>query len=286
MKPKVTLLPDRTVLRIYGSDAEAFLQNIITNHIDSSDKGVFSALLSPQGKVIFDFFVFHEKHGFLIDIALHHKDDFIKKLTFYKLRAEVSIEDLSDRYDVIAIFGDVIHPPSHDDIISFIDPRFSDMGYRCLMKKDDETSLMDDNAIEKVSFEEYTAHRVFFGIPEGGQDYHYGNNFPHDACFDLLNGIHFQKGCYVGQEVVSRMQHRGTARKRIVILEAETKLPETGDDIFADDQKIGQLGTVSGQRGLGLVRLDRLEEAHKTGKKIHISGVTVFVIFPSWANYK
>ena len=118
------------------------------------------------------------------------------------------------------------------------------------------------------------------------KDYQYGETFPHEACYDLLDGVDFQKGCYIGQEVVSRMHHRGTARKRIVKVQGITPLPATETDIIADGQTIGKLGSASNNQGIALVRIDRAAKAMDNNIPITIEEKTVTLSVPDWADYK
>ena len=137
-----------------------------------------------------------------------------------------------------------------------------------------------------ASEDEYHARRIALGVPEGGRDYIFGDAFPHEAMFDQLNGVDFKKGCFVGQEVVSRMEHRGTARKRIVGVEGEGQLPLSGTEIMAGSMPIGTLGSVAGSSGLALLRLDRAEEAKAAGVPLRAGEVTVAVRIPAWARFK
>jgi folate-binding protein YgfZ len=132
---------------------------------------------------------------------------------------------------------------------------------------------------------DYHALRIALGVPEGGRDYAFGDTFPHEALFDQLNGVDFAKGCFVGQEVVSRMEHRGTARKRIVPVEGEAELPAPGTSVEADGAVIGALGSVGGSAALALVRLDRAELAVTGGKQITAGGVRLKLRRPSFARF-
>jgi folate-binding protein YgfZ len=143
-----------------------------------------------------------------------------------------------------------------------------------------------DLACEDATEEDYTAFRIGLGVPEGGRDYGFGDAFPHEALFDQLNGVDFKKGCYVGQEVVSRMEHRGTARKRIVPVEGDAPLPASGTSVEADGVPIGTLGSVSGASGLALIRLDRAEEALAGGKGLTAGGIKLALRRPAFASFK
>ena len=139
---------------------------------------------------------------------------------------------------------------------------------------------------EAATEDDYHAFRIGLGVPEGGRDYAFGDAFPHEALFDQLNGVDFDKGCYVGQEVVSRMEHRGTARKRIVPVEGEAALPPAGTSVEVEGVAIGELGSVSGTKGLALIRLDRAEEALARGKALTSGGIALALRRPSFARFK
>jgi folate-binding protein YgfZ len=246
---KVALLPDRGIVRVAGDDAEKLLQGIVTNDMDllASQPAIHAALLTPQGKILFEFFVARTAGGFLIDTDRALTEGLVKRLTMYKLRAKVSIEDLSAEYQALAGWG------AAQEAASFPDPRLHDLGWRSMVSVN---AKADANAAPEA----YHAHRIALGIPEGGRDYALGNTFPHEANLDALGSVSFTKGCFVGQEVVSRMQHRGTARKRIVIVESDGPL-EAGGEIVAGTATIGTIGSVAGRQALALLRLDRAQEA-------------------------
>ena len=132
---------------------------------------------------------------------------------------------------------------------------------------------------------DYDAFRVGLGVPEGGRDYAFGDAFPHEALFDQLHGVSFTKGCYVGQEIVSRMEHRGTARKRVVPVNADGPLVE-GAAVMAGDVEIGKVGSVAGSRGLALLRLDRVDELTAKGVPLTVEGAPITVSIPAWAHFK
>ena len=207
-----SLLPSRAVLRIGGADARKFLQGLVTNDIDKAQGGaaVHTGLLSPQGKILFDFFAVPDGDGFLIDVAEDKAAELMKRLGFYRLRAAVEIA-AAPSLAVAAAWGGPPRLP--EGAIAYADPRLPELGFRLLVPKATNAA---DLGCEPSGEVDYHALRIRLGVPEGGRDYAFGDAFPHEALFDQLNGVDFAKGCYVGQEVVSRMEHRGTARKRIV----------------------------------------------------------------------
>jgi tRNA-modifying protein YgfZ len=268
------LLTDRGVVRVSGADAGKLLQGIVTGDIDllTNQPALHAALLSPQGKILFEFFVVRGAGGFLLETARDQAANLAKRLTMYKLRANVDIVDASADHGVLA--GQGAAPQVHETT-QFSDPRLPALGWRALV---DAKSATGSNA---GASDRYHAHRIALGVPEGGKDYAFGDAFPHEANFDLLNGVSFTKGCFVGQEVVSRMQHRGTARKRVVIVEAESPL-QTGSDVLLGEAAIGTVGSVSGTRALALLRLDRAEEAQRKGATLTAGGEPISVRLPEY----
>jgi hypothetical protein len=276
-----SLLASRVVLRVGGADARKFLQGLITNDTGKAQgtNAIHAGLLSPQGKILFDFFVVEDGDELLIDVAKDKADELVKRLTFYRLRAQV---DIAEEPAIAVAAGWGTTPGPHQGAIIYADPRLAALGVRMLVPKGtDLAELGCDPAAEA----DYHAFRISQGVPEGGRDYAFGETFPHEALFDQLNGVDFAKGCYVGQEVVSRMEHRGTARKRIVPVEGEAPLPASGANLEADGVPIGTLGSVSGKFGLAMIRLDRAEAALAGGKTLTAGGVKIALRRPSFARF-
>ena len=280
---KITRLTDRGVLRVSGEGARDFLQGLITSNMDQvgPDAGIHAALLTPQGKILFDFFVTADDSGFLVDCVRSSIPELMKRLRFYKLRAAVDFADLSDDLGVWAVWGDTGEFAGAGAV--FPDPRLDGLGLRMIAPADADLSGV---ACTRESEAAYHAHRIALGVPEGGRDYELGDTFPHEAVLDELNGIDFKKGCYVGQEVVSRMEHRGTARKRVVPIRAGVPLTADGSEVAADGAAIGQLGSVSDCEGLALLRLDRAEKAISEGKTIKAGNVAIELLQPAWASFR
>ncbi len=281
MTVQAVLLPDRSLLEVGGEDRVSFLQGLVTNEVEGLGRGTacFAGLLSPQGKILFDFFVVNAGETILLDCPSAAAADLLKRLTFYKLRARVTLADLSVRWRMAAIWGDgAAEFCKRKASIAFEDPRLTALGFRAFVEAVNEP-------IVDAATGNYEAMRIGAAVPEGGKDYSYGDTFPHEACFDLLHGIDFKKGCYVGQEVVSRMQHRGTARTRVLAVSAAEPLPAGGSDILADSFAVGRLGSVSGSQGIALARLDRVKEALAQRQTLTAAGVPVSLSAPSWASY-
>lgn len=270
---KTAELTRRGVVAISGPDAEKLLNDLVTADIAAAGAGraVYAALLTPQGKVLFDFLVFRDGERFLFDLPRAKIADFVKRITFYRLRANIDIAEAPEMR-VFASWGDAPHLAG----IAAPDPRLPQMGLR---------ALASEPTTPNAGETDYDAHRIALGVPEGGIDFAYGEHFPHDLDMDQLTGIDFKKGCYVGQEVVSRMEHRGTARRRFVIAESASPLPSPGTEIAAEGKPLGTLGTSAGGKALALVRLDRAREAMDKRVMIAVSGVPLTLQLPPWARF-
>jgi folate-binding protein YgfZ len=280
---RVAVLEDRGVVSVEGADAAKLLGGLITNDLAEldTDPALYAALLSPQGKILFDFLVVKTTRGFLLETARDKAGELAKRLGLYKLRAAVEIRDESEQFKVAALWGGVPTPVvrAHGALL-FADPRLSALGFRMIA-----TTGVSIDANGTAA--EYHAHRIGLGVPEGGRDFAFGDTFPHEALLDQLHGVSFTKGCYVGQEVVSRMQHRASVRKRVVAVVADRDLPHLPGPlpVVAGEAEIGRLGSVAGTRGLALLRLDRVAEAQKSGVAILAGGVAVRVEIPAFASF-
>jgi len=254
---EAVLLDDRAVLAISGPQARDFLQGLVTNDIVGGlapGAGLYTALLSPQGKILFDFLMTEGDGALLLDVALETRDALLKKLKMYKLRAKLEIE----ARDQLAVFVDLKgHPqnrvvPYADRAVSFPDPRLAALGMRSIgARAEMPANLPGPRA--------YHQHRLALGVPEGS-DFGFEKIFALDAGLAELNGVSFTKGCYIGQELTSRMKHRATSRKRILTVRAEAPLPASGA-VTKGGTEIGELISTHGNIAFALIRLDRLEES-------------------------
>ncbi len=250
--------------RVAGPDAASFLHGLVTNDIEGLAVGDirYAALLTPQGKILFDFLVFRlGQDEFQLDAPADKTADLVKRLGFYKLRAKVDIADVSQDFAVVA--GGSGAPA---------DPRDPALGGRGIVARADIPG--EDGAARAA----YDARRIALGVPQGGLDFPYGDAFPHDANMDLVNGVDFSKGCYVGQEVVSRMKHRAALRKRVVRVAFDGPAPAPGAAIVDGELPVGVMGASVGAQGLAMVRLDRVADAAEAGRPLTVAGVRVSVL--------
>jgi folate-binding protein YgfZ len=278
---KAAFLSDRGVVKVIGDDARNFLNNLVTTELADVKPGIakFGALLTPQGKIVADFLITEAPAGhgggFLLDCAGALAGMLATKLGFYKLRAKVAVDNLSDNLGVLAVWGGT---PSLLPDLAYPDPRNAGLGWRVLVPADLAGKLAASLGAESVAAEVYDAHRIACGVPRGGVDFAYGDAFPHETNMDRLHGVDFDKGCYIGQEVVSRMEHRGTARTRTVRVAVDGFGPEPGIDVMAGDRAVGKMGSSSDGKGLAVLRIDKVGEALKASRPLSAGGVTVALV--------
>jgi folate-binding protein YgfZ len=272
----VVSLSDRASILVTGPEAEDFLQNILTLdlHTLASGEARSGALLTPQGKILFDFLILRTEGGFRLDCRADIASDFARRLTMYRLRAKVEIA-VEDESLVTVFFGD--ESGSSSNGTSVIDRRF--------VAGDVRRCYGSEAAAATASRDDWTAFRVANGIAESGSDYELSDAFPHDVLLDQNGGVGFRKGCYVGQEVVSRMQHRGTARRRMLIAAGDAALPAAGTPITVDERLIGTMGSAAGHQGLALVRIDKVADAVARGVPVMAGDVHLRLAIPSWATF-
>ncbi len=280
---KAALLPDRGVVKITGDTARDFLNGLITTDTTRLQPGLgrFGALLTPQGKITIDFLITEAPAGhgggFLIDCPRPLAQTLADKLSFYRLRAKIGIENLSDTLGVLAAWdGEAALKPD----LTFTDPRNAKLGLRIFVPTDLAQKAADAIGAELVDASAYEAHRIAVGVPRGGLDFMYGDAFPHETNMDRLSGVDFDKGCYVGQEVVSRMQHRGTARTRTVRVLLDGPAPEPGAAITAGDKAVGTMGSAADGHALALMRIDRASEALEAGIPLTAGGLSIRITEP------
>lgn len=280
MKAVPLVALERDVLHVAGADAHTFLQGLITNDMDLiAEAGAgYAGLLTPQGKIMFDFLLVKTDSGYLLDIAHPFGADLLKRFSMYVLRSAVTLQDVTDTYTVYA--APDLSAPNIEGALVVADPRLAAMGHRVYIAGEEAMDRLDlANPVL------YDTRRIALGVPEAGKDFAYNAVFPHDVNMDLMNGLSFTKGCYVGQEVVSRMKHRGTVRKRTIRVEADDLLPSGAVDITASGKAVGSIGAHIGLEALALVRLDKIAAAKEAGTPLLAGDVVVEPLIPDYADF-
>ena len=263
-------LENRGVLRLTGADARPFLQGIVSNDVDkiAPHRAIWAALLTPQGKYLHDFFICQVDGALLLDCELDRRDDLAKRLRRFKLRSDVSVE-APEGMSVAAIF------PAHGSAAAadeeagaatpladgsvFVDPRLREGGLRAIMPTDDIAALLEEHGATWAEPGAYERFRIALGLPDGSRDMAVEKTVLLEAGFDELNGVDWQKGCYMGQEVTARTYHRGLVKRRLVPVDLEGPLPTPGAALYAGDKEVGEITTVAGMSALAMLRLDALE---------------------------
>ena len=285
---KAALLPDRGVVKVTGDTARTFLNGLLTADIGkvSADAARFAALLTPQGKVIVDCIVTElpaeDGGGFFLDCPRALAQTLVERLNFYKLRAKIIVEDLSETLGVLAVWDGT---GSTEYGLVYRDPRLTELGFRVMLPPHLAAEAANDLGATLVDATEYETHRIALGIPRGGLDFMYGDAFPHETDMDQLHGVDFDKGCYVGQEIVSRMEHRGTARTRVVPVAHGEFVAGAGTQITAGDKTLGVMGSSTKGYGLASLRLDRVADALSAGLPLMAGGIPLTLRKVQWARF-
>jgi folate-binding protein YgfZ len=283
---RAVILDERSVLRITGEDARKFLENLITNDVDSlqADQARFAALLTPQGKIVADFFIVAASEddggGFLLDVPRALAEDLAKKLGFYKLRAKANVELRADLAVAVITEGKATAELG----IVFDDPRHPKLGQRLILPAESAQTDLEAAGFSLGTSNDYHVVRIAVGVPDGGKDFVYGDAYPHETDMDQLNGVDFDKGCFIGQEVVSRMERKATPKTRVVQVTFETA-PSAGVEVRAGERPAGNMGSAANGTGLAMLRLDRVHDALRKGEKITAGGIEISLKKPDWARF-
>lgn len=287
-----TPLPDRAVIRVSGPDRIDFLQGLVSNNVEkiSPEQSGYGALLTPQGKFLYDFFMYYQdEDNLLIECEGGERaESLFKKLRMYKLRAKVELTDVSNDYDVFAVFGDnaasALSLPEQAgstarlaDGIKAVDPRLAAMGCRVLLPKGEEGTLAGTGSV-KSTIEAYHEQRVRLGLPNGSEELEVDKAILLENGFEELGGVDFKKGCYMGQELTARTKYRGLVRKRLLPIEIDGPTPEVGSQIMNDDREAGTIKSIHGTAGLAMIRLERIDDA----AKLMAGDATITVHIPDW----
>lgn len=255
-------LESRALIAVSGADWRDFLQGLLTQDVETLAPGEarFAALLTPQGRLLYDMFVvgWADGEGVWLDVAAEHRAAIVFKLTLYRLRAKVTIAEAEETVAAA--------PAPGVDGLWVADPRLPVLGYRGYGASVPADAAAEDN---------YEAHRIALGVP-GPADWGSDKAYPIEADFDLLNGIDFKKGCFVGQETTSRMKRRGTLKNRMAPVEFDGPAPEHGAMLMAGTLRAGEVLSGQDGRAMALVRLDRLEG------ELSVDGRPARVVFPDW----
>jgi folate-binding protein YgfZ len=260
---------DRALFVVSGPEAGSFLQNLVTADMDAlaGATAIYAGLLSPQGKLIADFILWRHGEAFLVDVAAKRAEDLRRRLTMYRLRAKVEVAPIEAALGVFA-------GPLDAAILSAPDPRLPSFGLRSIAPVASAASADEPAA--------YKALRIAAGLPEPAHDAAAEEVFTLEALFEELNGVGFQKGCFVGQENVSRMKRRATTRRKFCRVAFDGPAPPYGSLITAGAAELGEVRSASGDLAIALLRLDRAAEAIAKGQALTAGGREMTLDPPDW----
>ena len=290
-----TILPGRGVLRAEGEDLRTFLQGIVSNDVDKvgPDRAIWSALLTPQGKFLHEFFIAEQDSALLLDGEAERLADLKRRLMIYKLRSKVAIEDASADFAVAALLGtgacEAIglgdEPGAATPFaggVAFTDPRLPALGARAIVPRAGIDQAFSDHGFTVADPEAYDRLRIRHGVPDGSRDLEVEKSILLENGFEELHGVDWDKGCFMGQELTARTKYRGLIKKRLLPVRIEGPRPEPGTAVTLDGKEVGTLRSALDDIGLVLLRLDRLGE-DPTRAALTAGGARLSVQVPDWA---
>ena len=291
-------LPERGVIALRGAERVAFLQGLISRELEqiTADRAGYGALLTPQGKFLFDFMILRTADALLLDAERARLPDLLRRLTMYRLRAKVDLEDASGRYSSAAVLGDDVarrfeleaRPgacrPLGEGFV-FIDPRLTRLGVRVLLPPPALGPTLQGLGFGPLEPEAYERVRITAGVPDGSRDLVTERSTLLESGFEELHGVDFAKGCFVGQELTARMRYRGLVRKRLLPVLLKGPRPEPGTIIRLGEREAGEMRSSIDGRGLALLRLDRIAEAEQSGTPLSAGATEVVPVKPDWVNF-
>ena len=292
-KSSFTILENRAILKLSGIDAKSFLQGLVTNDVEkvSEENTVYTALLTPQGKYLHDFFIVKIGNKYCLDCEASRVEDLIRRLKIFKLRTNVIIE-LEKKMCAVAIFGDraiealslntsLGYSKPYVSGIFYTDPRIDAVGARGIVPKTSIAKLSENDKLKITPFENYDKLRISLGLPDSSRDMRIEKSTLLESGFDELNGVSFNKGCYIGQELTARTKHRGLIKRRLVPIQLKTSQPFEGMTIEQENKEIGEVRSFQGNWAMAMIRLDALDR----DVDITINGSPIVIKRPHWAKF-
>lgn len=301
---KAYQLSGRGYLKVSGEDRVSFLQGLVSNDVEkvTATSAGYGALLTPQGKFLFDFFMIEVGDALLIETEADRIGELYRKLRMFKLRSKVELEVIEDKYATLSVtsaeaFASLGLPAEKgtacalDNGIVFVDPRLVELGARLILPTDAVAEALGKLGAELAPEEGYHLHRIRLGVPDGSKDLVLDKTVLLEAGFEELGGVDFQKGCYMGQELTARTKYRGLVKRRLLPVEIDGPAPNAGAEILLNDKEAGELrstvATEDGKTaGIAMIRLNRLSESEEAGIALKVGEATVTPFKPAWAKFQ
>ncbi len=296
MEANYCLLPGRGVLRLSGADAHSFLQALITRDLDSlsPERAAYGALLTPQGKYLFDFFLCLQSGDLLLETEAGRLETLAKRLNMYRLRADVTIETMA--WEVHAAFGPATNSAlalaglgaakAFGDGVAFLDPRLDGAGARIIAPSGQAGPLLTAAGLAPAAAADYDYFRLGLALPDSSKDLVVDKSLMLESNFEALHGVDFDKGCFVGQELTARTKYRALVRKRLLPVRIDGPLPDPDTPLMAGEREVGNMRSGQNDRGLALVRLDRLAESGGLEQTLSAGEASVAPRLPDWADFE
>ena len=293
--PRYALLPGRAVLAIEGEDARGLLQGLISNDVErlAPDHAIYATLLTPQGKFLHDFFIAEADGRLLLDCEADRRDDLERRLTFYRLRAKVTLA-ADDDCVVAALWGDGAATGLAEAEgsagrlaggVAYVDPRLAAAGARAFLPRGSAAEALEAAGFAPATAEDYDRHRLSLALPDGSRDIAVEKGFLLENGVDDLNGVDFDKGCYVGQELTARTKHRATIRKRLYRVDVDGALPDPGTPVTVDGRAAGVMRSGRDDVGLALLRVELIAKAAEAGVPLNCGDARLTPVKPDWATF-
>jgi hypothetical protein len=285
-----TVLDDRGILAVSGPDCRGFLQGLVSNDVEkvSPDRGVYAALLTAQGKYLHDFIMIAVGEAIWLDAEAARLADLKRRLSMYRLRAKVAIEEVPDlavaavfRADAPGALGLPEQPGAARSFgggVALVDPRLAALGARAILPRGEVRDALAGAGLTEADFAAYDRHRLALGIPDGSRDLLTEKSILLESGFDELNGVDWQKGCYVGQELTARTKYRGLIKKRLFPVKIEGPAPAPGTLVTLDGKDAGEIRSTREGFGLALLRLEAVAE----NRSLSAAGAAVSPLPPDW----
>jgi folate-binding protein YgfZ len=272
MQQAFYVIPDeRGVVAISGEDRRTFLQGLVSNDVQRvcPERAVYAALLTPQGRFLHDFFIVEVGDTLYLDCEAERREDLRRRLSMYRLRSKVTLTDATQHFAVALLFGENVLPRAGlsseagygaalDGGIVYVDPRLPQLGARGLLPREGAEEALVRLSFDAGTFDAYDRMRLSLGVPDGSRDLPIDKAILLENGFDELNGIDWQKGCYMGQELTARTRYRGLVRKRLLPVAIEGPLPPPGTPVMRGDTEVGVMRSSRDGLGLALLRLEDL----------------------------
>jgi len=298
MSSGYVILPERGLITLRGNDARTLLQGVISTAMErvSPASASYGALLTPQGKYLFDFIMVQIGDTLFLDTERSRAADLLRRLSMYRLRAEVEIEDRSDGFEVAALMGpdvaqclDLADQPgaarAHGGGAVLIDPRLRQLGGRAVLPRGKVAAILEDMGFGALPHTAYDQARLLLGVPDGSRDLMIDRSTLLESGFEELHGVDFDKGCFVGQELTARMKYRGLVRKRLMPVDLNGPPPPAGTAIRLDGKDAGEMRSSQGSHGIALLRLEQVARSAKEGVPLLADDTEVVPKRPDWVNF-